>query len=371
MKKAIYSIIIVCIMAGAILLVLHRNREIKNQIPRRLSLEEVRSTRVEFGNFSIRRHYIGSIEPEESAIIISRVQAMVTRVLKHEGDKVKKGDLLIELDSEEGNRESLKRRLSLLINQKEYSKKIISNLRDVLHRDKILYENGGISKEQLQISENRLLEAETKLQAIKIQMEEIKNLLRFYSIKAPYDGIVAEVYVQEGDTVLLGKPLIKIESNSNYRIMVLVDSDSIRHIKRGFYALVKYKEKSISTRVDRVYPSVGKGVGTVELRLNKRPFGLPSGAYVDVLLETKRLEDVYIVPEDSLLFNGNTAILYKLNNKNQVEGIKVTLIGMSNKMVAIKGKLKPDDRVIRADQSTLLKLTNGTKVKVINEKTDI
>ncbi len=363
MKKILYTLLVLLIITGGILIVKKRISEIKALTSQQPTTLKVMTVRVIKDNFSVRRHFLGILEAEESADILSRVQASVTRVLKHEGDWVKKGQLLIELDSSEGKRESLKKKLAYLNIQQKNSEQIIKNLMESFQRDRMLYEIGGISKEQLQATENRLLEAQSALQAIKTQIEETKTILGFFSIKAPYDGVVSSVMVKEGDIVFPGRPLLKIELNSNFKVVVRVDTETIKEIKEGNFAELKYGQKSIKTTIARVYPSLSQGSGIIELHFNSRPFNLPTGAIVDVYLETKRLSNVFVVPEDAVLEFNDKAIIYRLKG-NVVEALKVNILAKSNKLIAIRGNLQEGDEVVRAPEAQLLRLSSGTKVKV-------
>ncbi len=363
MKKILYSFTVLLIITGAILLIKKRANEIKAIAPQQPPPVEITAAEVVRKNFPVRRHFIGVIEPEESADILSRVQASVSRVLKHEGDQVNKGELLIELDSLQGTRESLKKKLSYLNIQQKNSELIIKHLRESVNRDMMLFESGGISKEQLQSSENKLLQASSSLQTIKAQIEEIKTTLRFFNIKAPYNGVISSVMVQEGDIVLPGTPLLTIELKNKYRVVVKIDTGTLKKITKGKPAEIIYQKKRIKKAISRVHPSLSQGVGIAEILMNSRPFGLPSGTIVDVYLETQRLHNVLVVPEDTILELNGEAIIYRIVGST-IKAHRVNILAKSNKMVAISGDIQEGNSVVRASEAQLLRLYSGIKVKI-------
>lgn len=363
MKKLTFFLVVVLLVGGGILLVKKRASEINAISARKRPMPRVETATVRSGDFIEKRRFVGVLEPDRKADITSRVQASVSRVFYREGDTVKKGDLLMELDTLTGNRKALQGRLRALEEQLKNSGKIIANLRETLRRDRVLYGGGAISKEQYQITENRLLEAESARQSIVAQVEEVKATLALYSIYAPYDGVVVSVPVREGDIVLPGRPVMKIESVRGFRITVRVDSETLRGIRKGFLGTVYHKQERLILPVSRVYPSLVDGTGMVELHLGSRPFGLPTGSYLDVDLETRRLSSVLIIPEKSLLELAGEAVVYRIE-RNRISRVQVKVLGKSNALVAVKGPLAGGDNVVLGTESLLLRLADSMEVAV-------
>jgi len=107
----------------------------------------------------------------------------------------------------------------------------------------------------------------------------------------------------------------------------------------------------------------------VEIRVAKRPFGLPSGARVGVDLVIREIPRAAVVPLKSLLENVDRAYVFRLRPEKgelaRVEVVPVRVLGRSGEEVAVSGELSAGDLVAVAEESTLLRLHPGELVRMV------
>jgi multidrug resistance efflux pump len=181
----------------------------------------------------------GTVEPEQSAMVAAETIGKVVAIPVKEGMRVKKGDVLIELEAtqqgyqvEQAQVRLEQTEVALKLLKQQYGNdleriKTLKRTRDIaaaeFDRDKSLYEQKDVgSQSMVNLSEvqfnqmddtytalNNLLglyplrieEAETGLRAIEIMKKQAATALDWTQVRAPFDGIVAKIYMEVGESV--------------------------------------------------------------------------------------------------------------------------------------------------------------------------
>ncbi|CAA6808806.1 MAG: Probable Co/Zn/Cd efflux system membrane fusion protein [uncultured Sulfurovum sp.] len=202
----------------------------------------------------------GSIVSDNQKMITSRYMGYVNNMAVSEGDIVKKGQLLYEIDSKEI--EAAERQVNLGISQArlalQMNKNQYSNVLTNLARHKRLYEKKMVSKFEL---ENLVLASENLRDMVSIsekqvaqalaQKEEVLNQYNYLKIHAPNAGVIVAKELNEGEMAIPGMPAV-----------VLTDLSSLKIISEISETQLKYIEMNKS--VDITVPSIGfKTKGTI------------------------------------------------------------------------------------------------------------
>ncbi len=368
MKKnwIIFFIVVIVFVVAGVLLVKKRKNQLESiRIETKLPIP-VDTAKVKKGEFNVYRLYLGTLTSNKQALITSRIQGQVSKILKREGDYVKKGDVVIELDgykgAEFGTRKALLNSIENQIKAIKDMEKTVENLKKIYKRDLNLYQNKAISKQALEISENRLKEGEIKLASLKTTLSNLEEKLSFFTVKSPFSGVISKVIVNIGDVVMPSMPLVKVENKDSCKLVVTVSSSDITRIKEGAECRVLYNNDEIVSSISRVYPSVAEnGVGTVEINFDSHPFGLPLGSKISALIPVQTIKEALIVPENAVLTSSEKNIVFKVEG-NRVLPVNVKIIGISADEYAVEGDLKGGDTVVCGSDSLLIRLDKGTEV---------
>ncbi len=366
-KWAIFIIVVIILVIAGVALVIHRKHQLESiRIETKLPVP-VDTAEVEKGEFLNWQLYIGVLKSNSQSTVRSRVQGQVSTILKREGDFVKKGEALIELDgyrgAEFGTRKAL---LNSIKNQKKAIKdmeKTVENLKKIYKRDLNLYQNKAISKQALELSENRLKEGEIKLATLKTSLSNLEEKYSFFTVKSPFSGVISKVIVNIGDVVMPSMPLMKVENKGSCKLVVPVSTDDVVKIKKGFPVRLLYNGNVLNAKVSRVYPSAGEtGMGFVEIDLNEHPFSLPLGSRISVKIPSDILTNATLVPDGCVLTSSAKNIVFKVEN-DRVEPVNVKILGFSSDYYAVEGNLKEGDIVVKGSDSLLMRLNKDTRVK--------
>ncbi len=366
MKKIVILIIVFIVLAiGGVSLVKYRKKQLDSiRIETKLKIP-VDTVCVRKGTFKNMKLYLGTLESNKQATIKARIQGQITKISKREGDLVKQGETIAELDGIKGSTFGTRKALEISIKNMEKSiaqmEKAVDNLKNIYSRDLNLYKNKAISKQALEISENKLKEGEIRLSNLKNGLANLQAKFSFYKIKSPFSGVISKVIVNIGDIVMPSMPLFQIENENNCKLVVTVASTDIPNIKKNETAKIIFNKKSIESKISRVYPSVkGQGVGTVEIDFENHPFNLPLGSKLSVEIPTQVIKNVLLLPENAVLTSQHNIVFKVNNNKIKIENVKI--LGSSIDNYAISGNLNEGDTVVKGSDSLFLRLSNGSEV---------
>ncbi len=370
MKRWIILIIVALLFViGGVLLVKLRKHQLESIRIAPIQAVPVETATARVGEYIHWQPYIGHLESNRQGTVKSRIVGQVSRILKREGDKVQKGEAIIEMDgvpeAAVASRAALETALKNGIKSVQDLKKNEKNMKTIYSRDKMLFENNVISRQALELSENHWKEAKVQSQTLETQMADIRSKLSFFTVDAPFDAVVSNIPVNEGDVVMISQPLMELEDATPCKIKTTVSTYDLTEMKVGDPAQILYDGKRVDAKISRVYPSArGTGVGTVEVYLPQPPFGLPLGSTVSVKLPIQRIESAILLPTGSVLKSVDKASVFKVVN-GKVKTVPVHMLGQSEDGFAVSGNLNSGDVVVVGSDSLLMRLSGGTSVKAV------
>ncbi len=170
----------------------------------------------------------GSVLPERRADLRAEVAAVVVQVLKDNGETVRAGDLLVRLDDTSirdslASAEESVRALTQAFEQAERQ----------VQRQKTLQAQGMTSTQALEDAEVRRNNAQSDLVAARARVVSARQQQQRTLVRAPFDGVVSERKASVGDTVQIGKELLKVIDPRSMRFEGLVSADRLGELKVG------------------------------------------------------------------------------------------------------------------------------------------
>ncbi len=184
----------------------------------------------------------GSVVSDNQKMMTSRYMGYVKNMAVSEGDIVKKGQLLYEIDSKEI--ESAERqvdlgisqaRLALQMNKNQYNNVVMN-----LARHERLYTKKMVSKyelETLQLAEKNLKDmvkiAEEQVKQAEAKKEEVVNQYNYLKIQAPNDGVIVDKKLNEGEMAIPGMPAVILTDLSRLKIIAEISETQLKYINLG------------------------------------------------------------------------------------------------------------------------------------------
>ncbi len=287
---------------------------------------EVMTEKVTYGTVQQKVTGSGQIKPAVEVKVSAQVAGKIIHIYVKEGDLVKKGQLLVELDPQK-YKASVSRAQSSLLAAKANEKKAKSDL----DRTKELYKKHLVSEADLEAAEaNYEAAVSNRLQA-EASLREAQDALDKTQLYASMDGMVTKLNKEEGEMTLGAQfqedVILVVSDLSVMEAVVEVDENDVINIKKGDSAIVDvdaFPDTSFKGVVTKIaHSAITKGLGTAEQVTNfevtvtvQHPdprFRPGMSTTVDIL--TKRLDNVLKVPIQAVTVRSKDEIKNAKNKK--------------------------------------------------------
>ena len=256
----------------------------------------------------------GSIQPERRADLRAEVGAVVLQVLKENGEPVKHGDVLVRLDET-----SIRDSVNSADEAVRAAQQTLEQAERMFQRQKTLRASGMVSTQSLEDAEIRRNNATSDLAAARARLVSARQQLTRTVVRAPFDGIVSERKVSNGDTAQVGKELIKVVDPASMRFEGRVSADKVGVVKVGQPVLFKvngYPGQNFNGKVKRVDPAANPVTRQVEVLVSFADNNQPrvAGLYAEGRVESD-VSSALMVPDSALVRNGDASYVWRLKDK--------------------------------------------------------
>lgn len=289
----------------------------------------------------------GSVQPERRADLRAEVPAIVLKVLKENGDTVRRGDLLVHLDDT-----AIRDGLASAEAASRAAAQAYDQAQRQFERMKTLRGSGMASAQQLDDAEGRRNAAQSDLEAAKTRGVLARQQMRRTEVRAPFDGVVSDRKVSAGDTAQVGKELLKVIDPSSMRFEAMVSSDSVGSVKPGqavHFRVNGYGDQEFVGKVRRVNPAANPTTRQVEVLVDFVGDEQPklAGLYAEGRLETGSQTSLTI-PATAVVREGDSTSAFRVKeNKLQKVPLAIGERDARSGDYVVKGGLAEGDQVIR------------------------
>lgn len=170
----------------------------------------------------------GAVQPERRADLRAEVSAIVQQVLKENGERVRKGDLLVSLDAT-----SIRDSLGSAQEAVRAATEAFDQTNRQYERQKALQAQGMVSQQALEDAQNRRAAAMSERVAAEARRVAARQQMARTEVRAPFDGVVSERQVSAGDTAQVGKALLKVIDPASMRFEGYVSADRRAELQVG------------------------------------------------------------------------------------------------------------------------------------------
>ncbi|HJK86420.1 MAG TPA: efflux RND transporter periplasmic adaptor subunit [Candidatus Megaira endosymbiont of Nemacystus decipiens] len=288
---------------------------------------------------------IGQVKEKTSRTYKAKVAGTVDEVVKLDGDIVTKGQVLITIDKDIA--EAMKIKAIEAYNSAKTNYK----------RDLSLLAKNVSSKESIERSKVALEAARVDLL---LAQDKYENML----IKAPFDGRIGVIHVQVGDDVAIGDYLCTVIAEGSKTVIVDIPEDLYNKINSGSDVFITdLIGRKIEGKVESISDYL-KENGSLSVKLTfPAEAKILHGSYVESEIIFNRHEALSI-NEKTILKNNSGNFLYKVEDGV----VKQIYVKTGSRL---KGEIEVESEELAEGDVVVLKgltkISNGSKVKLINE----
>jgi RND family efflux transporter MFP subunit len=297
----------------------------------------------------------GAVQPARRADLRAEVAAVVLEVNKENGERVRKGDLIVRLDAT-----AIRDALASAEEALRASKQGFEQSERVLSRQRTLNQQGMTSMQALEDAEVRRNAAQSELAAANARAVTARQQMTRTELRAPFDGVVTERKVSVGDTVQVGREIVKVIDPTSMRFEGQVSADRLGELKLGqavSFRVNGFGDQDFLATLSRIDAAANATTRQVEVVAAFKPGAtLPqvAGLYSEGQIDTGA-KKALTVAESSVVREGDDAYVWQVL-PGQIRKKKVVLGARDPRraQVVIAQGLNDGDQVLRAPGAQLV-----------------
>lgn len=180
-------------------------------------------------------------------------------------------------------------------------------------------------------AKDRIKQAAAQIEAARAQIEEIDVQLRYTKLLAPFDGVIVKKYVEVGDTVQPGQPVMDFAKSNHLSIEVNIPVSLISTIQKGriFKASINHGA-SVNVRVAQIFPVADDKQHTVKVKFDI-PLGAAAapGMYAEVFIPNAQSQGLKfpVIPEEAIVQRGSLPAVYVIEPQTHRIRMKIVRLG--------------------------------------------
>jgi len=308
------------------------------------------------------QEFIGTVSFDKKSKISSESSGLVKNINFEVGKKVKKGDILVSIDSDILNAQINAASSSVSMNRAQLK----NNQKNYL-RYKSLYAKKSIaqkvfddSKLAYDIANENLIFSEAKLNELKIQ--KAKKV-----IKAPFSGVIVEKNINNNEWLTIGSQVATIVNTQEVQIIFNLPLSFINGLNKGDIYDVNISGKIVKAKLYAAIPNGDKLTRTfpVRFKANIGDMFIYDGAQAKVSFAKNAKTQALVINRDAVINRFNMDVVFAVvENKAVMIPVKVIGFDGTNAAIAGKGLLEGMEIVVKGNERIFPKMG----VKVLNKK---
>ncbi len=326
----------------------------------------------------------GTVVPFKEVTLAAQLPGRVNFISGIEGDTFEQKVLLVSLDESElqaksnaayatlANAESSLRNAGVQYTREYYSPQSSSspggmgmpNLFDEIFTQPMESFMGGsrnrdaersadlfASQTRIEQARMQIVQAQAEIQALGAKMRDAKSV-------APFDGVVMKKFVEVGDTVQPGQPLLQFANLDYLQISVDVPSRLTPGLTDGMMLLAELdvSKQRVPVRVAQIYPMADAQRHTVKVKFDL-PQGVSApGMYAKVLIPDFNAPstELPVIPATAIRYKGSLPGVY-VKGKNGQPELRLIRVGeeLGQGFISVLSGVKPGEQVLVNPRSNI------------------
>ncbi|MFT2008748.1 efflux RND transporter periplasmic adaptor subunit [Pontibacter sp. 13R65] len=291
--------------------------------------------------------YTGNIEAWEAALVAGQSGVRIDRVHVEEGQQVRKGQVLVTMNSTQLNQARIQLDLA----------------RRQVQRLDTLYRIGSVSGQQFDQAQTEFQNAEASY----------NNLAQNTRLTANFNGVVINKYFTDGELFVPGAnspAILNIMQIEPVKVIINVSESYFTRVNDGMQATVLsdvYPGEEFIGKVYRKSPTIDRASRTfqAEIRIENKDRRLRPGMFARVVLNLGEMEGLY-VPAAAIVRQPGTSneFVYVVGEEKRARRVLVKTGNRHRELIRVESGLEPGQTIVTEGMA---KLNEGALVRTVNE----
>jgi len=332
----------------------------------------VRTVPVQRQDLQVEIKAIGTVIPTHTVNVQSQVAGVLQQIYFKEGQTVKKGQLLAQIDPA-----PFQVALAQAEGTRQQNLAQLHNAETELQRYQLLFKQDSIAKQQVEQQLALVNQLKGQIQANKAQVDAAKLQLSYTKIYAPIDGRVGFRQKDAGNLIQANESagLVSITQVHPIFVQFAVAENHLvnlrQSLKNGDKVLAsawdKTEQKQLALgHVQAIDNQIDISTGTLKIKaiFTNQDDALFPNQFVNVRLNTQTIQNAISIPSDAVQHGAKGSYVYIINPQNKAE-IRMLKLGMtSNGQIEVLDGLKGSEKVVLEG---IDRLSEGKEVQIVAE----
>jgi RND family efflux transporter MFP subunit len=303
----------------------------------------------------------GSLAPAREAALRSELAGSVLATSAETGQAVRRGQVLARLEAA-----ALQDERRSALSGVRTAQNALSLAQRNQERAAELVEAGAVAQVQLDEARAARSNAQAALAEARARLAAVEERLASATVRAPFDGLVAERAVSAGDVVQPGSPLFTVVDPSSMRLEAAVPADALGALAIGTpveFTVAGLPGRTFRGRVERINPVADPATRQVRVYVTipNAARSLVAGLFAEGKVETERREAL-AAPAAAVDTSGAAPTVTRLDGgRVRHVPVRIGLRDAATEMVELAGGVNEGDRLL---MGAAMALSDGTPVTV-------
>jgi RND family efflux transporter MFP subunit len=299
-------------------------------------------------------HATGDVNPAPNAelVVVAPEHARITRITKAEGDRVRRGDVLVQFEIPTLNAEATSKgaEATAAAARLENAKANQARLKD-------LFERGVAARKEVEDADREVADAQSALAQAQAGHSASQTLASRQTVTATFDGVIAKRFHNPGDLVeaVSTDPVLRVIDPARLQVDASVPiSDLARVVMGATGRLIMSSDAApLPLKVVSRPAAVEAGTASAPVRLSfLTPHLLAAGTPVQVEIDAEEHANVVLVPAEAIVREGEeTAVFVAAGGKAERRPVEIGIVDAQH--AEIRKGVKAGEQIIVHGQAGL------------------
>lgn len=314
---------------------------------------------------------VGSVRARTSAVVSTRIPGSISVLRVREGDRVKKGQVLAQLDAQENQAtaavatagiDEARRGVDEALSRKKLADATFDRYHNLFKEQAVSRQEFDVKLSEKEVAAQGVARAESRLRQSQEGAKAAVTMSDYTRITAPISGVVASKQADLGATVFPGQPLMTIEDDGSYQLELALPENVASRVKPGTAVQVTLDAvgSTFAARISEVVPTADSASRTFIAKIALNQKGLKSGMFGRGAISAGSTVNGITVAKKAVTERGALTFVWTLG-KDGIAGMRIVKVGrQTGDRVEILSGLSDGDRVV---VSGVEKVTEGARVE--------
>ena len=314
---------------------------------------------------------VGTVRARTSAVVSTRIPGTVSILRVREGDRVKKGQLLLQLDAQENQAtaaaatagiDEAQRGVEEVLSRKKLADTTFERYQKLFNEQAISRQEFDAKQSERDVATQGVARAEARLRQAREGSRAAATMADYTRIVAPISGIITSKQADLGATVFPAQPLMTIEDEGSYQLELAIPESMVSKVKPGTAVQVTLDAMGspFAARIAELVPAADPASRTFNAKVNLSQKGLKSGLFGRATLALDSSASGMLLAKKALSERGALTAVWTLDKDNTAH-MRLVKVGKTiGDKVEILAGLSDGERVVIFGGE---KVSEGAKVE--------